>query len=107
MPVTPTKLRGPMMLVPGATSDGCCKASPKFPLEEYGASTPFWSVAPTLITHGAAAYGFSVPFPGPLLPAENTTLTPRSVSILVATLTGSFGSKTVAAEKLQLTTLTP
>ena len=44
------------------------------------------------MTHGAAAYGFKVRKPGPSLPAEKTTETPLSVSIRVATLTGSFGS---------------
>ena len=39
-------------------------------------------------------------------PAETTTTTPRSASIRVATLTGSLTSKTVLAEKLQLTTRT-
>ena len=66
----------------------------------------FLLVAPTPITHGAIAYGFIVPFPEPLLPAENTTLTPASVSIFVATFTGSLESKTVFAEKLQFTTRT-
>ena len=65
-------------------------ALPKLPREEKPASLPVSSVAPTLITHGATAYGFSVPLPAPVLPAEKTTLTPRSVSILVATLTGSL-----------------
>jgi hypothetical protein len=39
-----------------------------------------------------------------VLPAEKTTLTPRSASIRVATLTGSCSLKTVLAEKLQFTT---
>src|ERR1044072_5643933 len=95
-----------MMFVPGATRDGGCKASANVPRDESAARRPAASVAPTPITHGAIAYGFIVPFPGPLLPAENTTLTPASVSILVATLTGSLGSNTVFAEKLQFTTRT-
>ena len=33
--------------------------------------------------------------PGPELPAENTTITPRSASAFVATLVGSLGSKSV------------
>ncbi len=59
------------------------------------------------MTHGATEYGFSESRPDPLLPAEKTTLMPLSVKVLVAMLTGSLTSKTVFAEKLQLTTRTP
>src|SRR4029453_1645424 len=93
-------------LTPGATRVGRNKALPKSPREEKFARRPWESVAPTLMTHGATAYGFKVCWPGPVLPAEKTTLTPRSVSILVAMLTGSFTSNTVFAEKLQFTTRT-
>ena len=79
-------------LTPVATSDGFIFGTPKTPRDEKFAKFPFSSAAPTLITHGAAAYGLSVPFPGPEFPAEKTTLMPCLVSILVATLTGSFGS---------------
>ena len=44
------------------------------PRDEKLANLPFSSVAPTLTTHGATAYGFKVPLPAPEFPAEKTTL---------------------------------
>src|SRR5262245_9815840 len=94
------------VFTPGATSVGRNSGLPNSPREEKPANRPWSSVAPVLITQGATEYGFRESVPGPVLPAENTTLTPLSVNILVAMLTGSLTSKTVLAEKLQLTTRT-
>src|SRR5581483_6904566 len=94
------------VFTPGATTVGWNSGLPNSPREEKLASRPRLSVAPVLMTHGATEYGFNESVPGPVLPAEKTTLTPLSVSILVAMFTGSLTSKTVFAEKLQLTTRT-
>ena len=64
------------------------------PLEE---KLPRWrerSPAATEITHGAWLNGLTLASasPEPELPAEKTTVTPRSLTALVATLTGSSGS---------------
>src|SRR4051794_23240503 len=48
--------------------------------------------APTEMTHGASENGLRLISVGPLLPAANTTVTPRSDTALVTTETGSFGS---------------
>ena len=95
------------VLTPGATNVGRNRRLAKSPRDEKPASRPWQSVAPVLMTHGATEYGFNESRPGPVLPAEKTTLMPLSVNILVAIFTGSLTSKTVLAEKLQLTTRTP
>src|SRR4051812_17540297 len=109
MPVTLSRgeLRRLITLVPGATSVGRTIAFPKAPRDEYVARWVRSSVAPTLTTHGAAAYGLSELSPGPALPAEKTTVTPASCRSFVATFTGSLTSKTVFDEKLQLSTRMP
>src|SRR5581483_6701754 len=94
------------VFTPGATTVGWNSGLPNSPREEKLARRPRLSVALVLMTHGATEYGFNESVPGPVLPAEKTTLTPLSVSILVAMFTGSLTSKTVFAEKLQLTTRT-
>src|SRR5687767_7573794 len=104
--VTVAAERRPTTFTPGATTDGENSTFPKLPRDEKLARLPLSSVAPTLITQGATAYGLSVPFPAPEFPAENTTLIPFSVNVFVAIFTGSLKSKTVSAEKLQLTTRT-
>ena len=69
--------------VPGATIVGASKSlfgsasarrsSLGIPRDEKPASPPSFVPAPTLITHGAFAYGLSVSGPGPALPAANNT----------------------------------
>ena len=64
------------------------------PLEEKLPRCRDRSPAATEMTHGAWLNGLTLASasPAPELPAENTTVTPRSVTALVATLTGSSGS---------------
>ena len=63
------------------------------------ASAPRSSPAPTITTQGAfLKLPVTVLSPGPELPAEKTTITPRSASAFVATLVGSLGSKEAILE---------
>src|SRR4051794_2722474 len=58
----------------------------------FGLSTVGTVPAPTEITHGDSENGFMLISVGPLLPDAKTTVTPRSVTAFVTTITGSFGS---------------
>src|SRR2546422_376442 len=73
--------------------------------ELVGSVTPILQPPATPIPQGATLWGFNVFWSGPSFPAAKTTVIPRLVTFLVASLIGSLGSNAPLVPQELFTTL--